>query len=134
MKFAKRKIWINGERCLCEIEEDGSVTFKDDVSFEELKWTVGALLRDAEYKRQCRIGLGGDEAEGALDQIKKINQKSAQNYALEEMVRISQEMGLYDSPASFKCPMCRCHPGCSCCKEGACDCKENRIEVKDVYF
>jgi hypothetical protein len=139
MEFAKRKCWINGDRCLCEFERDGSVTFKDDVSIEELKWLVGALLRDAEYKRQCRIGLGGEEAEAALDKIEKINKKAAQDAALSEMVRLSEEMGLYDDnrpnplikDPPFKCPDCRCQPGCCCCREGFCGCKENRIEIDE---
>ncbi len=96
MQFAKRKLWINGNRCICEFESDGSVTFKDDVSIEELKWAIGALLREAEYNRQRRIGLDGDEARAAHVKVKQIDEKEAQNAALDEIVRLDQEMGLYD--------------------------------------
>jgi sorbitol-specific phosphotransferase system component IIA len=80
MIFAKRKIWVDGKRCVCEFEEDGTVTFADDVSPEELQWTIGVLLREAELQRQLRIGLKGDEVILATQEIGLINTYEARRY------------------------------------------------------
>ena len=127
MKFARRKIWINGSRCLCELEPDGSVTYNVDVSPEELKWIINVLLRDYELKRQSKIGLEGKEYDQASIEIGNMNNKEAREAALNELVRENQEQGAYD----FKCPRCRCQPGCCCCREGFCGCKENQVRIDE---
>jgi len=172
MQFAKRRIWLNGERCLCELEADGSVTFREDITPEELKWAVGVLLRDAEQKRQQRIDDGwmptiyGAERDKEIlggklvikdtrFPIYRIFAELSEGLTIEEIAKdfdlqvcalkeVLQGAACYFdedkvallkngtlSPKEFKCPCCRCQPGCICCREGFCGCKENRIAIDE---
>lgn len=63
--------------------------------------------------------------------------KQQQEQALDEMVKISEEIGLYEDTKPnplVKCQQCRCPAGCPCCKDGRCGCKENRINVDSEHY
>lgn len=138
MKFDREKVMIHyhsgvEDQCVCEIEEDGSVTFKEDASIEQIKWALGYALREIQFQKKYRHSTFCctlEEEQAARQELNEINSKAARNSALNEMSRLSQEMGLYDEP-SFKCSKCRCPLNCICCKEGHCGCSEDKIEIDE---
>ena len=102
MKFVKNKIFMLN-KVLCELQEDGSVTFDKDISIEELKYAVGAALRELCIHLRGRLLSDILDEDGVAykaveEELKKINEKAARNASLDEMVRLSEEMGLYDEP------------------------------------
>lgn len=81
-KYTKNQVWKDSNRMLCKIEEDGTVTFVDDITEEELRWTVTELLRQREQERQLRM----DNWE-----------KGVQHLALGDITYLNEDMGLYNS-------------------------------------
>jgi len=51
MKYARRNCW-GSDRLLCQLEKDGEVRFANDITLDELKYVVTALLRESETRRQ----------------------------------------------------------------------------------
>lgn len=54
-KYARNEVWVNPERLLALLKEDGSVEFAGDVTVDELKWAVTVLLQQREIDRQERL-------------------------------------------------------------------------------
>ena len=121
------------DHCVCEIEEDARITFKDDASIEQIKWALGYAFREIQFRDKFRHGTAActlAEKTKAREELDNINSKAAMYSALSEMSRLNQEM--YDLPkSSFKCTKCRCKLNCICCNEDQCGCIENRIKVDE---
>lgn len=55
MKYARNEVWLNSERLLAFLNEDGTVTFTEGATEEELREAIRLLLIDSEVKRQRRL-------------------------------------------------------------------------------
>lgn len=81
-KYAKNQVWKSFDRLLCQIYEDGTVTFVNDITEAELRWAVESLLKQRELERQRRL----EDWDRGLREL-----------ALGDMVYLSEEMKLYDN-------------------------------------
>ncbi len=78
-------MWLN--RIVCERNEDGTVTFVDDITNEELRQIITLLLQQEEEDRQRRLRDYCNSEERA----KRLQ-------VLDKLVEEAQEMGFYDNP------------------------------------
>lgn len=132
MKFKKKKVMMHyhsgvEDKCICEIEEDGSITFHEEASIEQIKWALGYALRESQFQDQDQHGTFCctlEEKEAAREELNIINSKAARDSALTEISRLDQE--------SFKCSKCRCPSNCACCNGEYCGC--NEIEIDETVL
>ena len=60
------RIWRTSDRWLCQMNEDGTVQFAENLTVEELQWALATLLQQRERERlgvlykcpQCRCHEG----------------------------------------------------------------------------
>ena len=55
MKYARNEVWLNSERLLAFLNEDGTVTFAEGATEEELREAIRLLLCQMEIDRQKRL-------------------------------------------------------------------------------